>query len=62
VHETIDLRVFVVLDIGTSLEDVVSVTHTIIPFPKCTAANVGHDLTHKGKVNYKTIVERDREI
>jgi len=54
--ETIDLRVFTFLDIGTSLYDVMSVTCTVIPSPKGTTAT--HELTHKGNVNYKTIVLR----
>jgi len=34
--------------------------HTVIPPPRCTDATL--ELTHKGNVNDKTIMERDREV
>jgi len=34
--------------------------HTVIPPPRCTAATL--ELTHKGNINDKTILERDREV
>jgi len=58
--KTTNLRVLVVVDIGTSLQDGMSVMRNIIPSPRCTAAT--HELTCKENVNYKTISERDREI
>ena len=30
-HETIDIRVFVVVDVGMSLYNIMSLTHTVIP-------------------------------
>ena len=50
-HETIDITVFVVLDVDMSLYNIMSVTHTVIPCPKCTAAT--HELTYRRNVNYK---------
>ena len=34
--------------------------HTVIPPPRCTAAT--HELSHKGNINDKTIMKRDREV
>jgi len=59
-HESIDVLVFVVLDIGTGLQDVIRMAHTVTPPPRCTAATL--ELTHKGNINDKTITERDREV
>jgi len=59
-HEPIDVLVFVVLDLGTGLYDVIRMTHTVIPPPRCTADTL--ELTNKGNINDKTIPERDREV
>jgi len=34
--------------------------HTVIPPPRCTVATL--ELTHKGNINDKTILERDEEV
>jgi len=56
----IDVLVFVVLDLGTGLLDVIRMAHTVIPPPRCSAATL--ELTHKGNLNDKTISGRDREV
>jgi len=59
-YEPIDVLVFVVLDLGTSLYDVIRMAHTVIPPPRATTVTL--ELSHKGNNNDKTISERDREV
>ena len=44
-HETIDIRVFVVVDVGMSLYNIMTLTHTVILCPKCAAAT--HEITYR---------------
>ena len=50
-HETIDIRVFVVVDVDMSLNNIMSETHNVILCLKCSAAT--HELTYRRNANYK---------